>query len=513
MSHVDDGQLNALLDGELKGAERAAVEQHLAACAECRARYAEAREFLIEASDLLGMLDESVGAAPVAPAASVPAPGGGRRSTVTSREKAIDIDGVTGKVPAVTVPPSGHPPGVPPEGRRSSVTAREKAIEIDGATGKTPAVRIEAAPPGGTTARAEPVTAKSPAIGAVPPPTPHASESPEGAAPGARPLFGHGTARSAVSTLRIRPRHLALAAVIALAIGVGYYANELTRGAPDYTAGGERDPIRATAETAGDTRPAASAPGGGGGSAPAGRLTRPPRATAPKSNAPAGPAPEEAVAARSRSGPAEAARVPRVSPTPRSEPSAAPQREAPGAVGAPYTGPLRAPARPPAGQAPAADASGLAAATGRAPIQAVARARETAGSEPPLTSFRAIDPENAIQRLSGAIRLIDGMVPRRYEVGPGRLVPGADPDRVVVRVVYSDSLGRRILLDQQPGSVSTDTGAARRTSVNGLMQGDTLASTDRSESRVRWLDRKNFWLSLSGQIPADSLRALIARIR
>jgi hypothetical protein len=42
MSHLDDRIIAELIDGELDTAARAAATAHLAACAECRARHAEA---------------------------------------------------------------------------------------------------------------------------------------------------------------------------------------------------------------------------------------------------------------------------------------------------------------------------------------------------------------------------------------------------------------------------------------------------------------------------------------
>ena len=51
MAHVDDGTLNALLDGELEAARAAEVRAHLASCAECSARFDEAKRFL--AADFL----------------------------------------------------------------------------------------------------------------------------------------------------------------------------------------------------------------------------------------------------------------------------------------------------------------------------------------------------------------------------------------------------------------------------------------------------------------------------
>ncbi len=54
MPHVDEGTLNAYLDGELPAAERAGVEAHLEQCATCRASLEEERALLERASTLLG---------------------------------------------------------------------------------------------------------------------------------------------------------------------------------------------------------------------------------------------------------------------------------------------------------------------------------------------------------------------------------------------------------------------------------------------------------------------------
>ncbi len=107
------------------------------------------------------------------------------------------------------------------------------------------------------------------------------------------------------------------------------------------------------------------------------------------------------------------------------------------------------------------------------------------------------------------------MVPARFESGPGRLVPGADPSRPVVRVIYRDREGRRITLDQQPSDTPSDSiTGEHRVSINGLMPGDTLVTTSPDGlTRIRWIAQRKFWLSLSGRVEVDSLRALVGRIR
>ena len=69
MSHPDEGTIQMLLDGELDPAERATVEEHLAACAPCTQRWLEAKRFLEEADRLVEVL-----AVPERPSARRPSP-------------------------------------------------------------------------------------------------------------------------------------------------------------------------------------------------------------------------------------------------------------------------------------------------------------------------------------------------------------------------------------------------------------------------------------------------------
>jgi hypothetical protein len=99
----------------------------------------------------------------------------------------------------------------------------------------------------------------------------------------------------------------------------------------------------------------------------------------------------------------------------------------------------------------------------------------------------------------------------QIELGPGRLVPGADRNRNLVRLVYIDPAGRRLQLDQQ--RVGRSSGAQPVSPDIGMGTGDTLmTAAPGGEVRVRWVDR-TFWLSLTGNLPPDSLRKLIERVR
>ncbi len=59
MSHVEEGTLHAMLDGELTGTKATAVKAHLDQCAQCRALLDEVKEFVAEADTLIVTLDET----------------------------------------------------------------------------------------------------------------------------------------------------------------------------------------------------------------------------------------------------------------------------------------------------------------------------------------------------------------------------------------------------------------------------------------------------------------------
>jgi hypothetical protein len=73
MQHPDEGMIHTWLDGELPADEAAALEAHVAGCAECKAAVAEARGFIAASSRIAGALDNvPAGVIPIAkPAAPV----------------------------------------------------------------------------------------------------------------------------------------------------------------------------------------------------------------------------------------------------------------------------------------------------------------------------------------------------------------------------------------------------------------------------------------------------------
>jgi hypothetical protein len=61
MSHLDEGTLHALLDGELELAEVREIQLHLGTCAACGSRLQDVKQFLAEADRLVGALELPAG--------------------------------------------------------------------------------------------------------------------------------------------------------------------------------------------------------------------------------------------------------------------------------------------------------------------------------------------------------------------------------------------------------------------------------------------------------------------
>ena len=72
MSHLDEGTLHALLDGELETNEVAEIQAHLGSCSACGLRLREVKEFLAEADRLIASVE--LGKQPVAAAPQGAAP-------------------------------------------------------------------------------------------------------------------------------------------------------------------------------------------------------------------------------------------------------------------------------------------------------------------------------------------------------------------------------------------------------------------------------------------------------
>jgi hypothetical protein len=106
--------------------------------------------------------------------------------------------------------------------------------------------------------------------------------------------------------------------------------------------------------------------------------------------------------------------------------------------------------------------------------------------------YLRIGLDEAAKQLGRPVHVIEGMSPLFMGLVPGRSSPGADATRPVVRVVYQDSQGRLIFLDQQrirPGQPTAAPGA-----------------------QPHWV-RGEIALHLSGEVGPDILRNYRGRVR
>jgi hypothetical protein len=78
MQHLDEGVLNALVDGEVPSSELESIQAHLDACSECRARLNETRAFADESEGLVELIEVPPRSKPSAPVIASPGWGGGR---------------------------------------------------------------------------------------------------------------------------------------------------------------------------------------------------------------------------------------------------------------------------------------------------------------------------------------------------------------------------------------------------------------------------------------------------
>jgi putative zinc finger protein len=120
--------------------------------------------------------------------------------------------------------------------------------------------------------------------------------------------------------------------------------------------------------------------------------------------------------------------------------------------------------------------------------------------------WRTVTMEQAVQALDGAVRLVDGLTPERFDVGPGTLVPGGDPTREVVRVVYA---GGGIVLDQQ----RAEEPAAMRRAARYEDAAARRLTAQPAAQEIEWRSKDGFRYVVTGTVGADSLEALADRVR
>jgi hypothetical protein len=143
------------------------------------------------------------------------------------------------------------------------------------------------------------------------------------------------------------------------------------------------------------------------------------------------------------------------------------------------------------------------------PATAAPQPEQTAPSGAPASpdrpalpaEFTRVSLGEAIGALSGTVRLIQGMTPETVEVAQGTILPGADPKRAVVRIVYNSSEGR-IILDQQ-----------RLDRSQGGEPSIAISTTPSGVSVAQWVDRGGFWISLAGRTDQTNLLSIANRVR
>jgi hypothetical protein len=434
MSHLDEGTLHALLDGELDLHEVKEIQAHIGSCAACGTRLREVKEFHGEADRLVGVLE-----LPTAPS---------RRTGPAGPQAAAPDDRAGGRRPPRELPRVSGPVNEPP-----------------------PLLLPE------------------------------------------NPGYQRGG-------LLWRMRW---AALLLVTVGAGYMASQMRRPS-NYAFEGELSPVRladsapgavlsseedasAAAPVRADT-PGPAAPGASADEAKA--LAPLARRSAPRPQSPQSDTPR-AEAPRQRPQPAE--------PQPQAEDRAL----AAGAAGAAEEPGAEEPADDSADEAPPSDerqadvrseaARALReldrerqserAAAATAALDSARRrellARQTAAPPPaPRTPeqraqvYLRIGLDEAAKQLGRPVHVVEGLSPLFMGLVQGRNSPGADATRPVVRVVYQDSQGRLIFLDQQrlrPGQTATQPGAEPHWVVGEIS------------------------LHLSGEVGPEILRNYRARVR
>jgi hypothetical protein len=429
MSHLDEGTLHALLDGELDLHEVKEIQAHIGSCTACGTRLREVKEFHGESDRLVGLLE-----VPASP----------------SRWTAVP-------------------------------------------------------------AEAEPETGEQPASSAAPPRPLRNLPRTSGPAPEPPPLLLPENPDYGRGGFMRRMRWAALALVT---VGAGYMANQMRQ-----SGGFEFDksplPEATTDSISGamlSTEEGAPPPAGAKGTPPADAKSA---ASVPKRVAPRAETPAPTGSGRARPVPAPA---PALSETANEEPESSLAGGTVGDTGdleesadetlrdEPETPQQQANVRAEAARAlreldHERQADRAAAAT--AALDSVRRremlARQVAAPAPaPRTAeqrariYLRIGLDEAAKQLGRPVHVIEGMSPLFMGLALGRTSPGADETRPVVRVVYQDSQGRLILLDQQrlrPGEATSAPGAEPHWIVGEVS------------------------LHLSGEVSSDVLRNLRARVR
>jgi anti-sigma factor RsiW len=396
MSHLDEGTLHALLDGELELDEVREIQQHLGTCAACGARLQDVKQFLAEADRLVGALE-------------VPAGKHAEAGSPTSQDLP-PRRGPTHEAPPLREPPSWDEP--PPvlllpdqqegEARRGSWTRRLRLVAMIVVIVIGGRMISNALRPGKPELQ---LPARSPASQSATPPaavSPREMVRPETPAP----VVANKQARPAAPTRSEARKPGAEPKALADQMATDSVASQIDSGDRFDSAA-----AAVAAAVAGED----TVPAGGGvvvAAAPEGDETA--GRTAQETREEAGQTREDADLETRRAAAAALAELDRQRIRDRAN-----------------------------------------AATAALPT---ARAETTLAADPPppprtpeqrAQIYLRIGLDEAVRQLGQPVHVIEGMSPQFIGLTQGRNVPGADAGRPVVRVVYVDVRGRMILLDQQ----------------------------------------------------------------
>ena len=432
MSHLDEGTLHALLDGELGSTELMEIEAHLAGCSACSTRLRTAREFLEEADRLVGSVQFGNYASPPG-AASAP------QRPVAKPEPAAP------PVPPPPAPPREHHPWddespvlLIPDNPESSPLIRRWPKLVGWAA------MIALAVSGGVLVSN--IAKETPA--SIP-------TSPDAGSTIASSTDSEG-ASNATPTDRLSKtdRHDSDASVLADGKAPAQSLTEVaTKQAPAKTPPAKPAPVKPT-----QPKPAA---------ATAGTLAAKTARPEPKDE-------DTAVPTDSADASEEAA-------------TKSAEQESVRLQAAQALSQLDRERR--LSRAAAATAALDQQAAARRAVTPAAPAPAPPTPEQRAQVYLRIGLDEANRQLGGPVHVIEGLNPMFMGLAPGRVAVGADTTRPVVRVVYQDAQGRMIVLDQQrsrPGQGALPAGAWTLGDVTVGLQGEVPPEILRSlRSRVR----------------------------
>ena len=405
MSHLDEGTLHALLDGELETTEVAEIQAHLGSCSACGLRLREVKEFLAESDRLIASVE--LGKAPAAAA-----PREAARPEPIARPEPPRRESPPRPLP--TDAPAREPWNEPPPvllipDNESAADRRARRLRRFGWA----ALLVGMVGAGFLGVKMRPTQpAFAPLAGGATPAESDAVVSPQEAAPRA----DEAAAPPETSAFALRSANKSKPAAPApTKTGTGARAERelaLRKSAqpaapqpaatpePARAESADAQTLDSAAETAGDGREAESA------------------AADDIANVRERAAEALADLDRERRRDRAAAATAALDDQRRRQAAAAPRQAAPTATSAVV--PAAAPTPP-------------------APPTLEQRAQV----------YSRIGLDEASRQLGGPAHVIEGLSPMFMGLVRGTAVLGADPKRDVVRVVYQDSQGRLILLDQQ----------------------------------------------------------------